>query len=167
MNEAKSAEPSRPATQPGKADSGAAQVQQSGEPKTVEKSTDKGTEKNKVHEQKTSAPSNEDRTSVDSSKVDKPVASKTKSQKPKTEKPRAEKTKQDKAKAQKPNADKPDVDKAKAQKPGADKPDADKAKAQKPGADKPDADKPKSEKPAADKQPASNENRPATSAIDD
>ena len=141
------------------------------------KSAEKATEKNKGHEQKTSAPGTVDKTNVEKPKVDKPVADKPATEKPRTEKPktdkpkadksRAEKPKMDKPKAEKPGTEKPKTDKPKAEKPGTEKPKADKPKAEKPGTEKPKADKANTEKPAADKQPTSNENRPATSAIDD
>jgi len=59
------------------------------------------------------------------------------------------------------------VEKVKIEKPKVDRPESDKVKVEKPMIDKFKADKPKEEKSSTDKQPTSNENRPATSAIDD
>ena len=105
--------------------------------KNVEKSAEKASEKNKEREQKTSTPSTVDKTRVEKSKVDKQVTEKSGTEMPRADKPKVEKPKMEKPKMEKPKTDKPK------------------------------ADKPNTEKTAADKQPASNENRPATSTIDD
>jgi len=131
------------------------------------KSAEKSTEKNKGHEQKTSAPDTVDKTRVEKPKIDKPVADKPATEKPKAESPGADKSKTKEPGTQGPRSDKPRADKSKVDKPKVDKPKVDKPKVDKPKADKPGAETAKTEKPAADKQPTSNENRPATSAIDD
>jgi ribonuclease E len=182
-NETKSTAASKPASQPGKADSSANQEQRSNLPRNIETSAGTDTEKDKGQEQKASAPSNVDKAGVDKPQVDKPVADLANSPKPKTDNPEAQEPKAQEPKAQEPKAQEPKAQEPKAQepkadKPRSDKPRSDKPKANKPRADKPKADKPKkvnkpkldkpeTEKPAADKQPTSNENRAANSAIDD
>jgi ribonuclease E len=132
------------------------------------KSAEMSTEKNKGHEQKTSTPDTADKANVANvanvakPKVDKPVADKPATEKPKAESPGADKPKTKKPRTQQPGSDKPKSDKPRADKPRTDKPGAETAKTEKPGTDKANT-----EKPAADKQPTSNENRPATSTIDD
>jgi ribonuclease E len=111
------------------------------------KSADKGVEKNKGSAKKASVPSSVDKV--------------------RTEKPKADKPKADKPKADKPKVDKPKVDKPKVDKPKVDKPKVDKPKVDKPKAEKPIDNKQQVEKSTTDKQPTSNENRPATSEIDD
>ena len=126
-------------------------------PAVPAKNVEKATEKNEGREQKTSTPDTVDKTNVEKPKVDKPVADKPATEKVRTESPGADKPKTKKPRTQQARSDKPKSDK-----PRTDKPRAETAKTEKPGTDKANT-----EKPAADKQPASNENRPATSAIDD
>jgi ribonuclease E len=170
-SEIKSTAESKPASQPGKADSGANQEQRSDVPKNIERSSGRDTEKNKGQEQKASAPGQDAKASVNKPQVDKPVADKTRMQKPRTDKPGAEnpqaersgaeRNREDKPKAQEPKADKPRADKPKADKPKkVNKPRVDKPRVDKPRVDKPKkVDKPKVEKPTMEKPVA---NKPET-----
>ena len=137
-NEAKSAAPSTLPVSVQAAGSLAVQEQQSGVPKNVEKSA----EINKAHEQKAPTQSNDDKANLDKANVEKPIVDK-----PVADKPKAKKTKMDK----------PQTEEFKA---GG-------SKAEKSKTEKPKTEKSKTEIPAADKQPTSNENRSATSSIDD
>lgn len=71
----------------------------------------------------------------------------------------------DKASTEKTKVSRPAADKSKAEKPKKSK--ADKVQSKSPKAKKPPVDQVKTAKPVTDKQPTSNDNRPATSAIDD